>query len=52
MAGYEGSAVVTNPHGLEVLVTIKQVPIAGWYTSVILSTEQAFAPCNDARTRR
>jgi diguanylate cyclase (GGDEF)-like protein/PAS domain S-box-containing protein len=51
MAGYEGSAVVTNPHGLEVLVTIKQVPIAGWYTSVILSTEEAFAPVNDARTR-
>ena len=51
MAGYEGSAVVTNPHGLEVLVTIKQVPIAGWYTSVILSTEEAFAPINDARKR-
>jgi hypothetical protein len=51
MAGYEGSAVVTNPHGLEVLVTIKQVPIAGWYTSVILSTEEAFAPVNDARRR-
>jgi len=51
MTGYEGSAVVTNPHGLEVLVTVKQVPVAGWYTSVILSTEEAFAPVNDARKR-
>jgi diguanylate cyclase (GGDEF)-like protein/PAS domain S-box-containing protein len=51
MQGYEGSAVVANPHGLEVLVTVKQVPIAGWYTSVILSTEEAFAPINAARYR-
>lgn len=51
MQGYEGSAVVTNPHGLEVLVTVKQVPIAGWYTSVILSTQEAFAPVNEARSR-
>jgi diguanylate cyclase (GGDEF)-like protein/PAS domain S-box-containing protein len=43
MQGYEGSAVVVNPHGLEVLVSIKQVPIAGWYTSVILPTAEAFA---------
>jgi len=42
MQGYEGSAVVVNPHGLEVLVSIKQVPIAGWYTSVILPTAEAF----------
>lgn len=49
MQGYEGSAVVVNPHGLEVLVTVKQVPIAGWYTSVILSTEEAFAPVDRLR---
>lgn len=49
MQGYEGSAVVVNPHGLEVLVSVKQVPVAGWYTSVILSTEEAFAPINATR---
>ncbi|MCX7155657.1 MAG: EAL domain-containing protein [Rhodocyclales bacterium] len=43
MQGYEGSAIVVNPHGLEVLVSVKQVPIAGWYTSVILPTAEAFA---------
>jgi diguanylate cyclase (GGDEF)-like protein/PAS domain S-box-containing protein len=51
MQGYEGSAVVVNPHGLEVLVTVRQVPIAGWYTSVILSTEEAFAPLRVMRAR-
>lgn len=49
MQGYEGSAVVVNPHGLEVLVTVKQVPIAGWYTSVILATDEAFAPIDRLR---
>jgi len=49
MAGYEGSAVTVNPHGLEVLVSVKQVPVAGWYTSVILSTEEIFAPINKVR---
>ena len=42
MEGYEGSAIVVNPHGLEVLVSIKQVPIAGWYASLILPTAEAF----------
>ena len=50
MAGYEGSAVTINPHGLEVLVSVKQVPVAGWYTSVILSTEEAYGPINEVRT--
>jgi hypothetical protein len=42
--------VVVNPHGLEVLASVKQVPIAGWYTSVILSTSEAFAPINAMRS--
>jgi len=49
MAGYEGSTVTVNPHGLEVLVSVKQVPIAGWYASVILSTKEAYAPINQVR---
>ncbi len=51
MEGYEGSAVAVNPHGLEVLVSVKQVPIAGWYTSVILSTAEAFASINELQRR-
>ena len=50
MQGYEGSAVVVNPHELEVLVSVKQVPIAGWYTSVILSTDEAFGTINRLRS--
>ena len=49
MEGYEGSVVTTNPHGLEVLVSVKQVPVAGWYTSVILSTDEAYAPVSEVR---
>jgi len=49
MAGYEGSTVTVNPHGLEVLVSVKQVPIAGWYASVILSTNEAYAPLYEVR---
>ncbi|MFA4969458.1 MAG: EAL domain-containing protein [Sulfuritalea sp.] len=51
MQGYEGSAIVVNPHGLEVLVSVKQVPIAGWYTSVILPTAEAFASINVLQQR-
>jgi diguanylate cyclase (GGDEF)-like protein/PAS domain S-box-containing protein len=49
MAGYEGSAVTTNPHGLEVLVSVRQLPASGWYASVILSTDELFAPLNEVR---
>lgn len=49
MAGWEGSTVTVNPHGLEVLVSVKQVPIAGWYASVILSTNEAYAPLYEVR---
>jgi diguanylate cyclase (GGDEF)-like protein/PAS domain S-box-containing protein len=49
MAGYEGSTVTVNPHGLEVLVSVKQVPISGWYASVILSAEETYAPISAVR---
>lgn len=51
MQGYEGSAVVVNPLGVEVLVSVKQVPIAGWYLSAILPTSEAFALIRDMRLR-
>jgi len=34
-----------------VLVSVKQVPIAGWYTSVILPTAEAFASINVLQQR-
>ncbi|WP_295405980.1 diguanylate cyclase, partial [uncultured Thiocystis sp.] len=51
MQGYEGSAVVVNPHGQDVLVSVRQIPIAGWYASVILPTREAFAPVVIQRRR-
>ena len=44
LQGYEGSAVLVNPFGQEVLVTSIAVPSAAWYVTVSLPTEEAFAP--------
>ncbi len=44
LQGFEGSAVLVNPLGQEVLVTSKTIPSAGWYVTVSLPTEEAFAP--------
>ena len=40
--GFEGSARVVNPHGVEVLVSIEQIPLARWYASVTLTPNEAF----------
>ncbi|HOE42261.1 MAG TPA: PAS domain S-box protein, partial [Rhodoferax sp.] len=49
--GYEGSAVLTNPRGVEVLVSGKGIPVAGWYVLVSLPTAEAFAPVRDLQQR-
>lgn len=49
--GYEGYTVLTNPKGVEVLVSAKRVPSADWYLASILSTEEAFAAIHTMRTR-
>ena len=41
--GFEGTTLAVNPHGLEVLVSVQQIPLAGWYASVILPREEATA---------
>ncbi len=43
MQGYEGTTEAVNPHGLEVLVTVQQIPQAGWYASVMLPQKEANA---------
>ncbi len=42
--GYEGSAVAPNPKGVEMLVSGKGIPVAGWYVLATLPTAEAFAP--------
>jgi PAS domain S-box-containing protein len=44
LEGYEGSGVILNPHGVEVLTAAKNIPLAGWFVAVSLPTAEAFAP--------
>jgi len=44
IAGYEGSMILVNPLGLEVLASMVKIPAAGWYIAVTLPTAEAFAP--------
>ena len=44
IAGVEGSDVFINPKGVQVLMSVKSVPVAGWYVVVSLPTAEAFAP--------
>jgi PAS domain S-box-containing protein len=49
--GYEGSAVAVNPKGLEVLVSGKGIPAAGWYMLASLPTSEVFAPIHAMQQR-
>jgi diguanylate cyclase (GGDEF)-like protein/PAS domain S-box-containing protein len=49
--GYEGSAIATNPKGVEVLVSGKGIPAAHWYALATLPTSEAFAPIREMRQR-
>jgi PAS domain S-box-containing protein len=47
IAGGEGSELFVNPLGVEVLVSAKGIPAAGWYTAALLPTYEAFAPVRE-----
>jgi PAS domain S-box-containing protein len=49
--GYEGSAVIVNPLGVEVLASDKRVHAAGWIMSAVLPTADAFAPIHAMQRR-
>jgi hypothetical protein len=49
--GYEGSAVLVNPKGVEVLASVKSVPTAGWYVAIVLPTAEAFASIHALQQR-
>jgi PAS domain S-box-containing protein len=50
--GYEGSGVLVNPVGVEVLASAKHIPAADWYVAAALPTKEAFAPISDMQQRR
>ncbi len=49
--GYEGTGIVVNPLGVEVLASAKGVPLAGWYAAVSLLTTEAFATVREMLLR-
>jgi len=51
VAGFEGSGIATNVHGIESLTSAKQIPSAGWIAQVVLPTEEAFAPIRTMKMR-
>ena len=51
VAGEEGSAVLVNPLGVEVLLAVKNIPVADWYLVVMLPVVEAFAPIRDVQQR-
>lgn len=42
--GLEGSGISTNFRGVELLISARNMPSAGWFVAVQLPTEEAFAP--------
>ncbi|RQW77746.1 MAG: PAS domain S-box protein, partial [Methylococcus sp.] len=51
LAGREGSDIIRNPHGVEMLVSAKNIPAADWYVAATLPTAEAFAPIHDMQQR-
>jgi diguanylate cyclase (GGDEF)-like protein/PAS domain S-box-containing protein len=42
--GHEGTDIFINPLDVEVLASVKGIPVAGWYAAVAMPTAEAFAP--------
>ena len=51
MQGFEGSGVVVDSRGLEVLSSAKHIPVAGWVIVARLPTTEAFAPIQAMQRR-
>ncbi|MDO8178892.1 MAG: ATP-binding protein [Undibacterium sp.] len=51
IGGYEGSDVFVNQLGVEVLSSVKSIPIANWYLAASLPITEAFEPMRDMRRR-
>jgi PAS domain S-box-containing protein len=49
--GYEGSAVLRDPDGVDVLASVKSIPSSNWYLQVALPITEAFAPLHAMQER-
>jgi diguanylate cyclase (GGDEF)-like protein/PAS domain S-box-containing protein len=51
LAGFEGTQIFQNPHGVEILASAKRLQPSGWILSVMLPTAEAFAPIHEMERR-
>lgn len=51
MQGFEGYGISVSSRGREELSSAKSIPVAGWFLTVVVPTEEAFAPVNDMQRR-
>ena len=49
--GDEGTAVYTNPLGVEVMTSVKHIPVAGWYVAAVLPISEAFSSIHNMQKR-
>lgn len=49
--GFEGTAILRNAMGVEVISSVKRIPTANWYVAVTLPTREAFAPVIELERR-
>ncbi len=49
--GFEGSGTKINQLSVDVLVSAKSVPVAGWYVAASLPVTEAFAPIREMQQR-
>ena len=47
VAGEDGYGFATNPLGVQILAAAKKVPVAGWYASVVLPTDEVYSPIRE-----
>lgn len=52
LSGDEGSAVLVNPVGVEVLASVKKLRQVDWFVAASLPTAEAFAPLHAMQRRR
>jgi PAS domain S-box-containing protein len=49
--GYEGTDVVVNPQGEEVLAAARRVPVAGWYVVLAMPISMVYEPIRSMQQR-
>ncbi len=51
LSGYNGTQLMRNPQGVDILATDKTIAATGWFMAVVLPTEEAFSPIRTMQHR-